>query len=286
MVTMTDEKQLEQEQQLPEEQTTSEAESSQETESSEQTEETVKEAPQEETPKADPASDLSPEELKEKLSNLNEKKESAFSEKQKIGSLIAEKIRQIGELKKTRNSLTKDVQDLKKERDQLNAQITAKIEEIKKESPKKDSSVSVPTDAKGRPLRAHAIAKQINVLKKDANVLHAKVTDSAKKSQEHHEMMLKLGSEIDELKKQEETHYQDFLKHKQEYVGLSGEAHVVDQEQKKMRNQKRDAQRRARKKEEEEKKKTLKARAEEAQEKMNSGKKLTTEDLLALQGLD
>ena len=214
-------------------------------------------------------------ELKDKLSALNEKKEDAFRWKQDISTKIADRIKQVGEFKRTRNDLTKNVRELKAERDKLNAEITAKITEIKASQPKVEApKVQLPVGPKGERLNSHELARQIKALeqkietvpmsfeaeqktmkmikqlkkqllvfesvrgmnaetsakskeidelKQQANALHAKVTQMAKQSQEHHEKLIELSKEIEDLKAQEEGAYQEFLGAKQEYMSLSGD---------------------------------------------------------------
>jgi uncharacterized coiled-coil DUF342 family protein len=279
-----------------------------------------------------------PAQIKEQLEQLNEKKEEAFRRKQEISAKIAEKINQVSEYKKSRNDLTKQVRDLKVERDKLNAEITAKITEIKAAQPQKPETPAAPApvgpkgerlnphelqrqikaleqkietvpmsfDAEQKTMKMikamkkqldafqgavahrgelHAKSKEIDALKKQANTLHAKVTQMAKQSQEHHEQLITLSKEIEDLKKGEETAYQEFLAAKQEYMTLSGDVREAQNEQKQARQAERKEQEKAKKQKEAEDQKTLKERAKEAEDKMLRGEKLNTEDLLALQSL-
>ena len=97
--------------------------------------------------------------------------------------------------------------------------------------------------------------------------------------------MLDLGKEIDDLKVREDEVYQKFLGYKQEYVALSGDKREMDFEERRERQAQKEQQRKERRKKEEEERKTLQQRAKDAEEKVQTGKKLTTEDILALQGL-
>jgi uncharacterized coiled-coil DUF342 family protein len=128
-------------------------------------------------------------------------------------------------------------------------------------------------------------SKEIDALKKQANALHAKVTLMAKESQEHHEKLITLSKEIEDLKKDEEGAYQDFLASKQEYLSLSGDMREVQAEQRAVRVAERKEQEKVKKAKEAEDLKTLQQRAKEAEEKMFRGEKLNTEDLLALQSI-
>lgn len=128
-------------------------------------------------------------------------------------------------------------------------------------------------------------SKEIDQLKSSANALHAKVTQMAKQSQDHHEKLIQLSKEIEELKAQEDTVYQEFLAAKQEYMMLSGDMKKVQSEVKAVKAAVREQKEKAKKQKDAEDQKTLLDRAREAEAKMARGEKLTTEDLLALQSL-
>lgn len=275
--------------------------------------------------------------LKEKLEQLNERKEEAFRRKQEISAKIAERINQVTEFKKSRNDLTRQVRELKVERDKLNTEITAKIGEIKAAQPAKpEAPAPLPVGPRGERIRPQELqrqmkaleqkietvpmsfdaeqktmkmikqlkkqfdafqgavehrgelsakSKEIDALKKQANALHAKVTQMAKQSQEHHEKLIQLSKDIEELKKAEESAYQEFLGAKQEYLALSGDMKEVQAEARAQRNEARKEQEKVKKAKEAEDLKTLQQRAKEAEDKMMRGEKLTTEDLLALQSV-
>lgn len=130
-----------------------------------------------------------------------------------------------------------------------------------------------------------AKSKEIDNLKREANELHAQVTKLASDSQKHHEMLIEESKEIEGLKASEQEMYDKFL----EYKKLHGEINAkiknhlgVKNEVKQIVRQERQT---ARKKKEAEDKKTLKERAKEAEDKVKKKQKLTTEDLLALQGM-
>lgn len=156
--------------------------------------------------------------------------------------------------------------------------LTKKIKDIKKQLGEAEGSLGLSGELAGK-------SREIDELKEEANALHAKVTDLAKESQQYHEKMLALSTEIDELKGLEDEAYQEFVKCKQAYLEKAGDVKEVRQEAHKERSAKRARHRAEQQKKEEEDKKTLQERAKEAQEKIVKGKKLTTEDLLALQGV-
>ena len=123
-----------------------------------------------ETPQPVPPAD--PAELRERLDELDRRKEAAFAKKSEIGSRIQERIHQIGEYRKTRNDLTTQVRELKKQRDALNTQITEKIAEIKAQRPQKpEGQPAVPVappkrlvDEKGRPMTVRDLQRKIQLL--------------------------------------------------------------------------------------------------------------------------
>jgi uncharacterized coiled-coil DUF342 family protein len=280
--------------------------------------------------------------LRDELEQLNQRKEDAFRRKQELSAKIAEKIKQVGDFKKSRNDLTRQVRELKVDRDKLNTQITEKINEIKATMPKPEpgkeapAMPQLPTGPKGERLSPHEVlrqirlleqkietipmsfeseqktmkqikqmkkqlaafeavrghstesrekSKEIDTLKADANALHAKVTMLAKQSQEHHEQLITLSKEIEELKAAEEAAYQEFLGAKQEYMAKSGDVREAQDEVRANRAAERKQQDADRRKKEAEDAKTLKERAKEAEDKMMRGEKLNTEDLLALQSV-
>ena len=128
-------------------------------------------------------------------------------------------------------------------------------------------------------------SREIDRLKREANALHAKVTKLARESQEYHERMLALSAEIEALKKDEEAAYQEFLARKQEFLALAGDVKEQQVEARAQRETQRAQERQERKRKDAEDQKTLQQRAQEAEEKMVRGEKLTTEDLLAMQSV-
>jgi uncharacterized coiled-coil DUF342 family protein len=99
--------------------------------------------------------------LKERLEALNQKKEDAFRRKQEISGKIAERIKQVGDFKKSRNDLTRSVRELKVERDKLNSQITAKISELKAAAPVK---VELPAGPRGERMHPGEILRQMKAM--------------------------------------------------------------------------------------------------------------------------
>lgn len=127
-------------------------------------------------------------------------------------------------------------------------------------------------------------SKEIDKLKKEANKYHRQVQERAQESQQKHEKLLGSSDEIDSLKKEEDDRYQDFLKEKEKYTEINqqlkekvAQLQTIKEELNKNNVKVQDTQR-------QEDLKTLQERAKDAEQKVKDKKKLTTEDLLALQG--
>jgi phosphoserine phosphatase len=122
-------------------------------------------------------------------------------------------------------------------------------------------------------------SKEIDKLKRESDVAHETVTKAARESQEHHEAILALSKEIEELKTKELALKEEYQKIKDE-LGVMGES--LPEKKAKTRG-KREMTGLAPSQPSAEDKATLKEKAAEVEEKIRTGKKLTTEDLLALQ---
>ncbi|MFP4567496.1 MAG: coiled-coil protein [Candidatus Woesearchaeota archaeon] len=95
--------------------------------------------------------------LKEKLSSLNTEKEAWFAKKGTFSDAIKKNIAEIKELKIKRNELTTKVKTLKRERDELNKEISDNVKVIVKE--KKDAG-PIP-EIKGKKISPGKIKKEI-----------------------------------------------------------------------------------------------------------------------------
>ncbi len=98
--------------------------------------------------------------LKEKLTSLNNEKESWFSKKAVFSDSIKKNIGEIKTLKNKRNELTTKVKTLKKERDELNKEISDNVKSIVKE---KKESGPVP-EIKGIKISPGKLKKEVEQL--------------------------------------------------------------------------------------------------------------------------
>lgn len=127
------------------------------------------------------------------------------------------------------------------------------------------------------------LSNEIDLLRKKADAIHAKIQEKAGSSQEQHEAMLGISKEIDELRKEEKAKNEAFAKFKADF-------NVINEDLKNKLLLFRDVQKalgdRVEVEQNEQKKKvekTLKQRAKEVEAKMARGEKLTTEDLIMMQ---
>jgi uncharacterized coiled-coil DUF342 family protein len=271
-------------------------------------------------------------ELKTKVAAANRKKEAAFRKKQEVASRIGEKLGQISGSKNERNAITTEVRELKRKRDELNAQIRERVAEIKKLTEEHKDALG-PYDRKSSPgllkkqiemlefkletqpmgfeaeqkltkrvkelkkqyeqvkekagaaEMLHEKSREIDRLKREANRYHRQVQEHAQQSQTKHEALLTESKEIEELKREEEARYQEFLAEKRVYNEISQKLKESLAAMQAVKDQLGRQNVKVKEEQRREEMKTLKERAKEAEEKVRTRKKLTTEDLLALQGM-
>ncbi len=156
--------------------------------------------------------------------------------------------------------------------------LTKKIKDLKKQFNEVKGKAAVFEQLRER-------SKEIDALKREANKYHRQVQEHAQSSQSKHEALLTESKEIDDYKKQEEGRYQEFLVLKKVYVDLNQQLKDRVAELQAIKDVLNKQNVKIKEEQKEEELKTLKERAQEAEEKVKNRKKLTTEDILALQGL-
>jgi uncharacterized coiled-coil DUF342 family protein len=271
--------------------------------------------------------------LRQKLGELNQKKEEWFKKKEELKTEIAQTIGRIKDAKGKNEVLNKDISGFKANRDEFNNQVKSLIAKIKELNAKKDDLLlkskfkGNPSEVKSRmahleqALETQAVSfdkekkimKEINSLKKqyqsvkvvedvqkEINDVSHQITDAKKKGDEFHnklreqagtnkdsyEDFIKLSKDIGKLKKTQEDAFNNFIKFKQEYAEaskllkeklekLNGVAEVEHNERRNKQKDKRSEDRQH-----------IKDNAKKAEEKLRSKKKLTTEDIIAMQGIE
>jgi uncharacterized coiled-coil DUF342 family protein len=133
---------------------------------------------------------------------------------------------------------------------------------------------------------SHALSTEIDGMKEKADAVHRAIQQKAQLSQEKHETMIDSSKKIDELKKAEDEMSKSIIEKKKEMeetskkleekLKLLAETSDKLQVEKKETRQEKEAQT----------KKLLSDRIKDAEEKFRRGEKLTTEDILAMQGAE
>lgn len=128
--------------------------------------------------------------------------------------------------------------------------------------------------------------REIKPLKKDANEIHHKIQEDAGESQKLHEEMIKTSKSIDGLRKEEKELTAKFLEEKKTYQEVSQKLKDKLDALSKISEELNRHKVEAAEERKEKQHKTLKEKQREVEEKMKKGGKLTTDDILVLQGMD
>ncbi len=130
------------------------------------------------------------------------------------------------------------------------------------------------------------LSKEIDQLKDKSDSLHAIIQEKARNSQQKHEKLMEISKKVDELKKQEgELNKQIEIKKKELEEKLPG----LDEKKKQFNELKIQLGEDVKEdhiKTEQQKRKKLSELQAEIQQKFRKGEKLTTQDLIILQGMD
>ncbi|HYD02718.1 MAG TPA: hypothetical protein VEC16_00305 [Alphaproteobacteria bacterium] len=130
------------------------------------------------------------------------------------------------------------------------------------------------------------LSSKFRELKELRDILHmtSKIVQvSAKESQKHHVDMVESSKEIDELKKKEDTFESEGQKYKEEIAAINEELNKRNARMDEIRKVLNENNVKLKEDQERSNHEILKQKDQEVQEKIKTGKKLTTEDLLILQ---
>ena len=134
------------------------------------------------------------------------------------------------------------------------------------------------------------LSKEIREAKKKADEYHKKFMEEREKDKDNLEKFAVLTKKINQLKKEQEEVIKKCLTFKQEYSHLAQEAHGKFEEERTQRRASTEKYQKDRQAQEqrrqEQTKRLLEERSKSVEEKLKTRKKLTTEDLIAFQGLD
>ncbi len=134
--------------------------------------------------------------------------------------------------------------------------------------------------------KIHKAEKELRMLRDKANDSHRKVQDKAKNSQEEHELLVKDATELRQLREERETLYQKCIEAKQRFNEANEQLKSKLTE---LAALKEKADEYFMGKAELEKKRafdSLKEKVKLVEEKIRRGEKLTTDDLIVMQGVN
>ena len=264
--------------------------------------------------------------LRAELNQLNEQKEKWFEKKEKAKKEISEVIKQVRGFRGRRDSLTKQVRELKQKRAGLHAAIKTRVSELNKareNSPKNvktanPHAITRQIEAMERKIETEAISfekekqlmkiikhkkkeqdeaerknwfwesvraasKEASAARKDAESTHKAIQNIAKQSQEMHEQVIALSKKIDGLGNEEKQFFEQFIACKKKFSEansrLKEKLREINESGKLISIKNEVNARRKRQKIED----LLKEKEQSVNEKLKSGKKITTEDLLVFQ---
>lgn len=235
---------------------------------------------------------------REKRDELTEGVREKKKERRDYSKEIREKISEVKKLRKKRDDFLKNAgikgnpRSIKSEIEGLELKLQtepmpySKEQKLQKhlndlkEQEKKFSDVSELSK------QIKTLSKEIDELKDESDEVHDELQEQADNSQEFHEEVIEKSKYIDDLKKKEDDAYQNFsdLKTKygekrQELQDLIARADEIREDLGIATSGKQGGISRKAKEE-------LQRKSDEVEEKVKTGKKLTTEDLLAFQATD
>lgn len=132
----------------------------------------------------------------------------------------------------------------------------------------------------------YQLSKEIREVKKKADDFHNQLHEAREKERQQFEEFIALTKKITGLKRQQEDAYQHFLALKQEYSTLAKDVKGKFQEKRRISAQRKEERLRAEKQRQQRTQRLLEEKSKDIEEKLKSKKKLTTEDLIAFQGLN
>jgi uncharacterized coiled-coil DUF342 family protein len=268
-------------------------------------------------------------ELRNKINNLDRKKEELYREKRKISSDIHSRIRVAKDSKDKRNNLTETVKTTKHSKEELEAKVKTletEVQSLKDEKHKLLEKIGVEdpimlkknikklefkietegvTFEKEKELmkvlskmkkqyessrviddierKLSSKFRELRELREMMDMTKKIVQVSAKESQKHHVELIESSKEIDELKKKEDTFESEGSKYKTEIASINDELNKKMERMDELRKVLGENNVKLREDVERSNHEILKQKDNAVQEKIKTGKKLTTEDLLILQ---
>lgn len=229
--------------------------------------------------------------LKDKIKDLKEQRNKFNDEIKKMIESSREVMAKKNEILK-KNNIRLDPVAIKQEMDFLEQKIETeaisfdkekkmmkRINELKKQY--KDIEKLGPVFSE-----SHSVNRQINELKAKADEVHREIQKIAAESQKFHEVMISKSKEIVEVKKTQEDAFNKYKEYAEKFKEVNDKLKAKLGGLNKIREDIDEAKATSRDEKDKITKKKLDTLEKEVEEKIKSGKKLTTQDLLVLQAQD
>ena len=217
------------------------------------------------------------------------------NERNKLNNEIKSKIEDLKELQKKKDALGKidnpkiSPAKIKKEIEDLELKIETEAlpfsieKKFMKQIAEKRKILGGFKDVSGVFDNLRKLQKDVRVLKKEADAKHKEIQIKAVESQEHHESLINLSKNIDNSKTEEENALKNFVEWKAKHSEKLKELKELQKEIKEIRKGLGEEVEEERHKKKQEVKELLKEKSIDIEEKIKTGKKLTTEDILIFQ---
>ncbi len=236
--------------------------------------------------------------IRSERDNLTSEVKMSKEEREKLNNDIKAKTLELKKLTEERNAandkagLKEDPRFLKRELERLNYKIETEAMSFDKETKLmkviKDLKKKVDA-AKGGMLlsdKVRNLSRQLDEMRFIAQSAHSKVQTAASASQEKHSGMMEVSHKIDDLKTQEDTLNQQITEKKAEMKPIGDELDAKSALLNEINDKLGVAREEGKKHKEESDKKKIFDKATEVRAKLMRGEKLTTEDILVLQGAE
>lgn len=127
------------------------------------------------------------------------------------------------------------------------------------------------------------LTKEVNKLRRKSNSAHRQIQRKAANSQTKHEAVIERSKEIDALKEEEQQYFEKFKEYKDLFTEKNNKLKELLKESDELRAVLQEADVKVDEDKKRQEQINLKEKAKEVNEKVKTGKKLTTEDLLIFQ---
>ncbi|MFA5142466.1 MAG: hypothetical protein WC471_05870 [Candidatus Woesearchaeota archaeon] len=227
-------------------------------------------------------------------SEVKNKKE----ERNSVNSLITQKIEEVKKLNQEKSEIVKkydikgDPAELKSQMDRLDHKIEtevmsfAKETEIMKMIKELRARYEEAKKVSGVWEKINALSKEIDELKKKSDTVHKDIQSKAKESQGKHESLINASEEVKKISVEENAAFEKFVEAKKKFVALNDELHKEMNELESLQKQVGEMTEKDNTHKANSTRSKLKELESVVLDKIKTGKKLTTEDILVMQEIE